>query len=231
MYVLRKNQIVFMCLVVLLGISYFSFKDQAVLPVSSTPVTAHTVVLDAGHGLPDGGAVSQNGVSESSINLSIILKLQELLEASNCNVILTRSDENGIYDADAKNKKASDLKNRVELANDPIAEILVSVHLNKISGEKYYGWQTFYQKTSENSKKLANNIQNNLNYSIARENKRTILPLTNIYLMDNSKIPTVTVECGFLSNNEDTRLLQTDEYQNNIAWGIYGGIMDYFKNL
>ena len=102
---------------------------------------------------------------------------------------------------------------------------------SKISGEQYYGWQTFYQKNSENSKTLANNIQNNLNYSIARENKRTILPLTNIYLMDNSKIPTVTVECGFLSNAEETKLLQTDEYQSNIAWGIYGGIMDYFKNL
>lgn len=231
MYVVRKNQIIFMCLAVLFSISYFSFNDKIVLPTSSTPVTDHTVVLDAGHGFPDGGAVSPNGVSEADINLNIIFKLQELLEASNCNVILTRSDENGIYDADAKNKKASDLKNRVELANDPISEILVSVHLNKISGEQYYGWQTFYQKNSANSKILANNIQNNLNYSIARENKRTILPLSNIYLMDNSKIPTVTVECGFLSNNEETRLLQTDEYQSNIAWGIYAGIMDYFQNL
>ena len=231
MYVLRKNQIVFMCLAILFSISYFSFKDPSALPTSSIPVANHTVVLDAGHGFPDGGAESPNGISEADINLSIILKLQELLEASNCNVILTRSDENGIYDANAKNKKASDLKNRVELSNDPTSEILVSVHLNKISGEQYYGWQTFYQKNSENSKTLAYNIQNNLNYSIARENKRTILPLTNIYLMDNSKIPTVTVECGFLSNAEETKLLQTDEYQSNIAWGIYGGIMDYFKNL
>ncbi len=178
-----------------------------------------------------GGAVSADGVSEADINLNIILKLQELLEASSCVVILTRSDENGIYDADSKNKKASDLKNRVELINNSGSEALISVHLNKISGEKWNGWQTFYQKENENSKNLANHIQNNLNYSIDRVNKRTILPLSNIYLMDNSKIPAVTVECGFLSNVEEAQLLQTDEYQNHITWGIYAGIMDYFREL
>lgn len=230
MYVLRKNQIAFICLALVFGISYFAFSNETI-PTSSTPVTDHTIILDAGHGFPDGGAVNKNGLSESNINLSIILKLQELLEVSNCNVILTRSDENGIYDADSKNKKVSDLKNRVELANTSNSEILVSVHLNMISGEQYYGWQSFYQPSNENSKALASYIQNNLNYSIARENKRTILPLSNIYLMDNSKIPAVTIECGFLSNAEDSRLLQTDEYQNNIAWGIYAGIMDYFEEI
>lgn len=178
-----------------------------------------------------GGAVSAEGVPEADINLIIIQKLQELLEASNCEIILTRSDENGIYDADANNKKTSDLKNRVELVNASGSEILVSVHLNKISSEKWNGWQTFYQKDNECSKALASQIQNNLNYSIDRENKRTILPLSNIYLMDNSKIPAVTVECGFLSNPEEAKLLQTDEYQNHIAWGIYAGIMDYFRDL
>lgn len=229
MFVLRKKQIVFMCLALVFSISYFSFQEPNILPTSSTPVTAHTVVLDAGHGAPDGGAQSESGVSEAGINLNIILKLQELLESSNCTVILTRSDENGIYDADAKKKKVSDLKNRTELINNSNADIVVSVHLNKISGEQYYGWQSFYQKGNEQSKTLASSIQSNLNYYIDRENKRTILPLSNIYLMDNSTLPTVTIECGFLSNAEDTALLQTEEYQNNIAWGIYAGIMDYFK--
>ena len=110
-----------------------------------------------GTGSQIGGAVSATGVPEADINLSIILKLQELLEASNCEIILTRSDENGIYDCDAKNKKTSDLKNRVELVNASGSEILVSVHLNKISGEKWNGWQTFYQKDNESSKALASN--------------------------------------------------------------------------
>jgi N-acetylmuramoyl-L-alanine amidase len=229
MYVLQRKQIVFMCLCLVFSVAYFSFQEVETIPTSSTPVTSHTVVLDAGHGLPDGGAVSTDGVSEESINLNIVLKLQELLESSNCTVVLTRSDENGIYDADSKSKKVSDLKNRVEIINNSGADILVSIHLNKISGEKYYGWQSFYQPENEQSKNLASFIQTNLNYYIDRDNQRTILPLSNIYIMDNSKIPAVTIECGFLSNQEDTALLQTDEYQNNIAWGIYAGIMDYFK--
>lgn len=231
MYVFKKNQIIFICFILLFSISYFSFQNSNIIPTSSTPVTTHTIVLDAGHGLPDGGAESKSGISEADINLKIIKKLQELLEASNCYVILTRSDENGIYDINAKRKKLSDLQNRLEIINNSEADILISVHLNKISSSKYYGWQTFYQKNNTNSKDLAQNIQNNLNYSIKRNNKREILPLSNIYLMDNSKIPAITVECGFLSNETDTKLLQTDEYQNNIAWGIFAGIMDYFKKL
>ena len=99
--------------------------------------------------------------------MSIVLKLQKLLEQSGCIVILTRSDENGIYDLDEnsiRNKKVSDIKNRVELANHEEADCFISIHLNKIPQEQYYGWQTFYQAKNENSKDLAFDIQNNLNY-------------------------------------------------------------------
>ncbi len=121
------------------------------------------------------------GISEEEINLKIVLKLQKLLEQSGAIVILTRSDENGIYDLDEdsiRNKKVSDMKNRVELANSEEADCFISIHLNKISQEQYYGWQTFYQKDSENSKDLAFDIQNNLNFSIQKENKREILTLS-----------------------------------------------------
>ena len=120
-------------------------------------------------------------MSEEEINLAITLKLQELLEQSGTTVILTRSDENGIYDLDEKsmkNKKVSDLKNRVKLANTETADCFISIHLNKIPQEQYSGWQTFYQKNNDESKNLAFKIQNNLNYSIQKENKREILPLT-----------------------------------------------------
>ena len=148
-------------------------------------------------------------------------------------MILTRSDENGIYDLDEKsmkNKKVSDLKNRVELANGEEADCFISIHLNKIPQSQYYGWQTFYQKNNEESKDLAFDIQNNLNYSIQKENKREILSLSGKYIMDNVKAPTITVECGFLSNPEEEKKLQQDSYQENLAWGIYTGIMDYFYN-
>ena len=164
--------------------------------------------------------------------MKIVLKLQKLLEQSGSTVILTRSDENGIYNTDEesiKSKKVSDLKNRAKLANSEEADIFVSVHLNKIEQSQYYGWQTFYQENNEKSKLLAGHIQNNLNYAIQKENKREILKLSGKYIMDNVKAPTVTVECGFLSNFEEAEDLQKDEYQEKIAWGIYTGIMDYFN--
>lgn len=230
MFIINLRKAIFLCLCVIISLSYYSFeKANLILPVSSTPVTEHIVVLDAGHGYPDGGATNSDGISEADINLSIIMKLQELLEASDCQVILTRSDENGIYDADAKSKKTSDLKNRIEIINNSSADILVSVHLNKISQSKYYGWQSFFQEDNESSETLAKSIQSNLNYAIQKTNKREALSISNIYLMDNSTIPSVIVECGFLSNPEEAILLQDDEYQSELAWGIYTGIMDFFE--
>ena len=120
------------------------------------------------------------------------------------------------------------MKNRVEIANNSNADCFISIHLNKIPQSQYYGWQTFYQKESSNSKDLAFYIQNNLNYSIQKDIKREILSLSGKYIMDNVKIPTVTVECGFLSNPEEEAQLQKETYQENLAWGIYTGIMDYF---
>lgn len=192
----NKKRILFLSLSIVLSFVYF-LSGYKTIQTSSLPVSERIIVLDAGHGKPDGGAVSSNGISEEAINLNITLKLQELLEASNCKVILTRSDENGIYTSNSKRKKLSDLKNRIEIINNSQADILVSIHLNKISDSKYSGWQTFYQKNNENSQKLANSIQSNLNFSISKENNREILPISNIYLMDNSNIPSVIVECVF----------------------------------
>lgn len=204
------------------------------LPVNSLPVTNHTVIIDAGHGLPDGGAIGIRGTIESNINLSICLKLQNLLEASNCSVILTRSDENGIYDISSKtikDKKISDMRNRVKISEDVQSDAFISIHMNKIDISKYSGWQTFYKASSESSQILASNIQNNLNQYIDKENNRKIKPISDIYLSKHIKIPFVLIECGFLSNPEENNLLQTNKYQDTLAWCIYTGIMDYFKNI
>lgn len=181
--------------------------------------------------LRDSGASSNSGVTEESINLSITKKVQNLLEQSGSTVILTRSDENGIYDVDSKsirNKKRSDIKNRVKIGNESSADIFVSIHLNKIPQTQYYGWQTFFKSGNEEAKKLAESIQNGINNSIQKENKREPLKITGKYIIDHVEIPTSIVECGFLSNPEEEKKLQQDEYQNQLAWGIYIGIMDYF---
>ena len=157
--------------------------------------------------------------------------MQNLLEQSGSTVILTRHDENSIYDIGndtIREKKVSDMKNRVEIGNESRADIFVSIHLNKIEQTQYSGWQTFYNKLNENSKVLANSIQEGLNETMQKENDRIPAELNTVYLMKYVQIPITIVECGFLSNPEEEKLLQTDEYQNKLAWGIYNGISEYF---
>lgn len=177
------------------------------------------------------GARSLSGTTEAQTNLKIALKLQALLEQSGTTVILTRSDENAIYDLDSKTlkqKKVSDIHNRVKIGNESKADIFVSIHLNKIPQEQYWGWQCFYKNGDEASIKLAKSIQENLNDSIQKENKRVAMKLDNVYIIKHVEIPISIVECGFLSNPEEEKQLLEDSYQDRIAWGIYNGIIDYF---
>lgn len=210
----------------------FSYNEQnSVLETTASPVSGKTVVLDAGHGIPDEGAQSSNGTTEAQTNLKIVLKVQNLLEQSGCNVILTRSDENAIYDLDSKTlkqKKISDIRNRVKIGNEASADIFVSIHLNKIPQSQYYGWQCFYKPNDEQSTKLAKQLQENLNRSIQKENKRVAMKLDTVYIMKHVEIPISIVECGFLSNPEEEKQLLDDGYQNKLAWGIYNGIQEYF---
>ena len=246
MVIINKKRIQIIISALLVGIFTFSLQiannnqkgeknknqnNESVIQTTATPVSGKTVVLDAGHGVPDEGAQSSNGTTEAETNLKITLKVQNLLEQSGCNVILTRSDENAIYDLDSqtlKQKKISDIHNRVKIGNESSADIFVSIHLNKIPQQQYYGWQCFYKPNDENSIKLAKLLQENLNKSIQKENKRVAMKLDTVYIMKHVEIPISIVECGFLSNPEEEKLLLQDDYQNKLAWGIYNGIMDYF---
>ena len=199
--------------------------------VNAVPVSNKVIVIDAGHGNPDGGAVGNTGTIEADINLNIALKLQKVLEESGAVVILTRSDENGIYDNEEESigkKKVSDIKNRVKIGNKSSADIFVSIHLNKLEQKQYDGWQTFYKKSSDDGKKLAECIQNALNENMDKENNRIAKNIDNVYIIKNVEIPTTIVECGFLSNYEEEEKLKKEEYQDKLAYGIYIGIMNYF---
>lgn len=201
--------------------------------VNALPITNKIIVIDAGHGKPDEGAVGFNGTTEEAITLSIALKLQKYIEQSGAKVILTRSDENGIYSLDSKsirNKKVSDIKNRVDIGNNSDADIFISIHLNKFPSEIYKGWQTFYQKSNENSKNLAKYIQDDLSKNIEFKNNRIPMPISDIYIMEHVKIPTVIIECGFLSNPQEAEMLKGEDYQNKLSWGIFVAIQDYFQN-
>ncbi len=235
MIIINKRRISLIIVVLFVSIASYTvtIKKNNVVTTSSLPVTNKVIVLDAGHGKPDEGASSNSGITEEAINLKIVQKVQNLLEQSGSTVILTRSDENGIYDTDSnslRNKKVSDIKNRVKIGNSSSADIFVSIHLNKIEQSQYNGWQTFFKQNNEQSKKLAQSIQNSLNNSVEKENKREPLKITGKYIVDHVEIPTTIVECGFLSNPQEEKDLQEDSYQDRLAWGIYTGIMDYFYN-
>lgn len=235
MILLRKKRMILIILSVFVFVSVLTFalvKDKKeIVPTVSLPVSGKTIVIDAGHGKPDEGAQSSNGTTEAATNLKIALKLQNLLEQSGTTVILTRSDENAIYDIDAKTlkqKKISDIHNRVKIGNESSADLFVSIHLNKIPQQQYDGWQTFYKAGSNEGKKLAESIQNNLNEAIQKENNRIAKTIDNIYIIKHVEIPITIVECGFLSNPTEEKKLLEDDYQNRLAWGIYNGIIDYF---
>lgn len=236
MFIINKRRVAFILMSVLLPIGIFSYQysntNKNAISTMALPVTNKTIVIDAGHGGEDGGATSENGISEAQINLKIALNLQKLLEQSGANVILTRSDENAIYDLDKKTlreKKVSDIKNRVKIGNNSSADIFVSIHLNKIPQNQYSGWQTFYKDGNEQGKELATSIQNNLNETIQKENKRVPMKISNVYIIKQVEIPTTIVECGFLSNPKEEQILQQEIYQEKLAWGIYNGIIEYFN--
>lgn len=236
MIILSKKRFGIISTILLISLFVFVFQvasSKQTVQTVSLPVSNKVIVLDAGHGKPDEGAQSSNGTTEAETNLKITLKVQSLLEQSGATVVLTRSNENAIYDLDKttlRQKKISDIHNRVKIGNESSADIFVSIHLNKISQQQYHGWQCFYKQNDEKSTALAKSLQENLNDSIQKENKRVSMKLDNVYIIKHVEIPISIVECGFLSNPEEETQLLSDDYQNRLAWGIYNGIMDYFYN-
>lgn len=172
------------------------------------------------------------GVLEKDLNLSVALILQQFLEQSGTHVILTRSDDNGIYDVTdtTRSKKYSDMKNREKLVKGSGADAFVSIHMNKFSDGKYSGPQVFYSKNHEQSEALAEWIQKSMTDELNPAMKREIKKADDgIYLLKKTEIPAVLVECGFLSNAQEQRKLTDEAYQKRVAWAIYCGIIQYLE--
>ncbi len=179
-----------------------------------------SVVIDAGHGLPDGGAVAFDGTKESDINLLIAQKVYDNLSACNINCIMMRSDENSIFTEGntIHAKKVSDTRNRVEIANKHKNALVVSIHLNTFPSENVYGAQVFYNKNGKNSNGIAKQLQEAINIKLQSENPKTIKPIpSNVYLFKNIENDSILIECGFLTNQNDLNRLKSDDYQNEIA--------------
>lgn len=190
-----------------------------------------TLVLDAGHGGHDGGAVSADGTSEQAINLSIARKTAALVGLFGVPTVLTRTDEGWVeYDPSQPilANKAVDIRARVRIAESQQNPIFLSIHLNKFSDPKYSGPQVFWSPNNGTSQGLAEDIQIRLNAGLKPERERqSKRAADSIYLMRTLTCPAALVECGFLSNAAETEKLKTEPYQGRIALCVMGGYLDY----
>lgn len=190
-----------------------------------------TIVIDPGHGGRDPGKVGVNGALEKDINLSIALKLKDILEQDNFNIIITRTEDVGLYSESDSNKKRADLNKRIEIINSSNALFAISIHQNSFTQESVKGAQVFYHAQSEQGKKLATIIQDQIKETLKDGNHRKPKSDTNYYLLKHTKCPLIIVECGYLSNRREADLLLDEEYQKKLASAIHQGILKYLETL
>jgi len=216
----------FVLFIIILSIGVFSYISNysKVYVFKYVPIMNKIIVIDAGHGGNDPGKPGVHGKDEDELNLEIALKLREIIEQSGGIVVMTREADE-LSDTNLN----KDLKNRVEKANENMGDIFISIHLNSFSQSKYKGAQVFYQNNSTKGKVLAEKIQEELRKTLDSNNDRMAKSSNSYYVLRNAKMPAVIVECGFMSNPEEERLLNNKDYQYKIAWAIYKGIIGYFK--
>lgn len=185
-------------------------------------------IPSAPHGAPDGGAVGPGGTQEKDVNLDIVLKLREIMENRGMRVILTRSDDNGIYDSSAdsiREKKISDMHNRLNIINGSGADLFISIHMNAFTKQSTHGLHVFYSRNHPEAEVTARAITERVSALTGASAHEVKAASDTLYLMKNPKPPAILVECGFITNPEEEKLLRTDEYCAKIAYAIADAVM------
>ena len=210
----------------------FSHQKQMTMAVSAASVADRVIVIDPGHGGFDAGA-SANGIKEKDINLAVALYLKQLVEQGGGRAILTREEDvsTAPEDKGGKSVKKADLLARKNLPEESGAEIFVSIHMNKFPQTQYKGAQVFYGNQPEESMRLGEKIQAALIEVMADGNTRKAKKTDgNIFILQDTTVPSVIVECGFLSNPQEAELLKQEEYQKKLAEAIYAGLIQFFNS-
>ncbi len=229
-FIPRRKLVIFV-----IFISMLSFITLSIHHKSSDVFTGEItkcIVLDAGHGLPDGGAIGMTGTIESTLNLEIAKKVKKALEKQGYKVIMTRNDENSIYSKgnSIAEKKKNDMNKRLEIINSSGADMFISIHMNKFTSSNYRGAQVIYSGNFKESETLAMFIQNELHLVPDNKSKRAPLKAADgIFLLKKASIPAVIVECGFLSNFDEEKLLCTQRHQKALANAIAKGVKNYYE--
>lgn len=232
---IRKKSLFVMLLtvIVLLVLLVLIMQNNRAVPVLNILLSDKIIGIDPGHGGIDSGAVGITGVEEDKINLSIALKLKKIIMENGGIVVMTRETEEGLYTEKSntlKEMKTEDLHNRKAIIDEGNCDIFISIHLNSFEQSKYYGAQTFYHIGDGDSKDLAYSIQEQLRRELDENNHRIPQETEEIFLLKERDIPSVLVECGFLSNPNEEKLLISDKYQEKIALAIYNGVVKFLIN-
>ena len=225
---MKRELIIISCAVLLfVGIFRIYYKvDSTLLNVIKQFEMRNTVVIDAGHGGKDGGTIGIDGSCEKAINLSIALDLYDFLAVSGIIVDLTRNGDYELYNAGEKRNK-SDLYNRLDYINSKSNAVLISIHQNHFENENEWGTQIWYSENDEKSKILADKILFSIKQNLQQDNKRENKPSgDDYYLLYKASVPSVMIECGFMSNTEENKKLQDIEYQKDFAFSILCGICE-----
>jgi len=189
------------------------------------------IVIDAGHGGEDGGAESADGIAEKGINLAIAQTLRDYFELSGIDVLMTRDDDVPMGNQNLptlSERRREDFKERLALFNRNNVDCVISIHQNKFSEPQYYGAQVFYSPNNEKSSALAEYVRKSITSLLQPDNERQNKKAdSNIYLLDNCINPCILVECGFLSNPEETVKLADEDYQKQVAFSIYTAVIEY----
>lgn len=218
--------------IILLFTSFVLSRKDAIAAVESRAlktVNEKCIVVDAGHGGDDPGKIGINGTLEKDINLLIAHKLKALLESQGYEVVMTRTTGEGLYRQGTKNMKVEDMQNRCKIIAETMPVFTVSIHQNSYPEEYVKGAQVFYYGQSKEGAELAKRIQESLVVRLDPENHRLEKANESYYLLKKTPTPTVIVECGFLSNSEEAELLNTEAYQDRIAFAVMMGIVQYLN--
>lgn len=208
------------------------FGDSLLSAYASAITYDKIVIIDAGHGGEDPGAVGDGNVYEKDLNLQIALEIGKALEEKGYIAVYTRTDDRLLYKEEENIKgirKISDLKNRCEVASRYPESIFISIHMNSFGSSKYSGLQVYYQENSDESKNLASSIQGRVVNDLQKDNNRSVKEGKGIYLLENISNTAVLVECGFITNQQECKKLLEKEYQKQLSFSIVCGIIEYIE--
>lgn len=211
-----------------------SLIDKNAVSTAASAETGKVIIIDAGHGGEDAGAIGINGAYEKDLNLAIALEVGKELTNRGYTVIYTRTEDKMLYLPEENIKgmrKISDLKNRCKLTDAYEDCILVSIHMNSFGSSKYSGLQVYYADGNVESRMLATKIQNSVREELQPENKRQVKNGKSLYLLENSNGTPVIIECGFLSNESECEKLSQKEYQKQLSFSIICGIIEYINEI